>query len=185
MKHLGTQRLETDRLILRRFEMSDAKKAYMNWMSRDTVTKYLRWKTHMDISTTEHLLAEWIKSYNDPTFYQWAIVLKSTDEPVGTISLVDRDDICELVEIGYCLGDRWWHQGMMSEALAEVIRFFFLKVGVNRVEARHDAENVHSGGVMKKCGMLYEGTLRESDYNNRGVVDMCIYGLLRDDYQNM
>ena len=40
----------------------------------------------------------------------------------------------------------------------------------------------HSGNVMKKCGLVYEGTLRQADYSNKGIVDACIYSILKDDW---
>lgn len=52
------------------------------------------------------------------------------------------------------------------------------EVGANRIESRHDPGNPHSGMVMKKCGMKYEGTLRSSDRNNQGICDADWYGLL-------
>ena len=58
----------------------------------------------------------------------------------------------------------------MSEALGAVIDFLFDEVGVNRVESRHDPRNPNSGAVMKKCGMKFEGTLRQSDRNNQGII---------------
>lgn len=51
----------------------------------------------------------------------------------------------------------------MSEALAALIKFFFEEVEVNRIESRFDPNNIGSGKVMEKCGMEYEGTLREAD----------------------
>lgn len=182
MKHLGTQTIETDRLILRRFMPQDAHAAFRNWCSRDEVTKFLRWPTHSSEDVTLNTINDWISHYDDPAYYQWAIVLKEIDQPIGSIAVVDRDDRCELVEIGYCIGDRWWHRGIMTEALSAVIKFFFVEVGVNRIEARHDANNPHSGDVMKKCRMQFEGLIRQSDWNNQGVADMCIYGLLKDEY---
>ena len=50
MKHLGTQTIETDRLILKKFEIKDAQKMFENWASSDEVTKYLTWKPHKDVS---------------------------------------------------------------------------------------------------------------------------------------
>ena len=52
-------------------------------------------------------------------------------------------------------------------------------VGINRVEAYHDPRNPHSGDVMKKCGMIYEGTFRQSDRNNQGICDASWYGILK------
>ena len=88
-----------------------------------------------------------------------------------------------MVHIGYCIGKPWWHQGITSEALAAVIGFFFDRVGVSRIEARHDARNPRSGLVMRKCGMKYEGTLRSADRNNQGIHDVCYYGLLKREWQ--
>ena len=49
------------------------------------------------------------------------------------------------------------------------------------VESRHDPRNPHSGMVMQKCGMRYEGTLRSADRNNQGICDTSWYALLRDE----
>ena len=60
MNHIGTQYIETERLILRRFETSDAQAMFDNWASDDEVTKYLTWPTHADVSVTEKLLEDWV-----------------------------------------------------------------------------------------------------------------------------
>lgn len=185
MKHRGTQRLETDRLLLRRFTVTDAAAMYKNWASDPEVTKYLIWPVHNSEETSKTTLIEWEKSYEKENYYQWAIVLKENgDEPIGSISVVGMNDDIGMVHIGYCLGRNWWHQGIMSEALMMLITFFFDEVGANRIESRHDPRNPHSGMVMKKCGMKYEGTLRSSDRNNQGICDADWYGLLRSDRQS-
>ena len=76
MNHIGTQYIETDRLILRRFELSDAPAMFDNWASDDEVTKFLTWPAHTDVSVTEGILSEWVPQYEDRAFYNWAIVLK-------------------------------------------------------------------------------------------------------------
>ena len=108
MTHLGTQYIETDRLILRRFELSDAQAMFGNWASDDEVTKYLTWPVHTDVSMSAQIVEEWVGRYAEKNFYQWAIVWKSYGlEPVGAISAVRWDG--EVPVIGYCLGRRWWH----------------------------------------------------------------------------
>lgn len=102
-------------------------------------------------------------------------------EPIGSISVVSMNDRAELVHIGYCIGRNWWHRGIMSEALGAVLDFFFDEVGVNRVESRHDPDNPNSGAVMRKCGMKYEGTLRQSDWNNQGICSASWYSLLKEE----
>ena len=182
MKHCGTQTLETKRLILRRFTVRDADAMYTNWASDPEVTRYLTWPTHAGVETSRAVLADWTAAYAQESCYQWAIVLKDrADEPIGSIGAVDVSDDIAAVQIGYCLGRRWWHQGIMSEALGAVMDFFFDAVGCNRIACRHDPRNPHSGMVMQKCGMKYEGTQRSADRNNQGICDTSWYALLKDE----
>ena len=182
MKHCGTQTLETKRLILRRFTVRDEDAMYTNWASDPEVTRYLTWPAHAGVETSRAVLADWTAAYAQESCYQWAIVLKDrADEPVGSIGAVDVSDDIAAVQIGYCLGRRWWHQGIMSEALGAVMDFFFDAVGCNRVAGRHDPRNPHSGMVMQKCGMKYEGTQRSADRNNQGICDTSWYALLKDE----
>ncbi len=183
MNHLGTKQLETQRLVLRRFELSDAEAMFRNWASDNEVTRFLMWPTHKDVSVSENILKDWVAKYDDIKYYQWAITLKpNVNEPVGCISVVGMDDRLEMVHIGYCIGRKWWHRGITSEALAELVRFFFEEAGVNRIESRHDPKNPNSGRVMMKCGLKYEGTVKHGDWNNQGICDYSIYGLVREDY---
>ncbi len=183
MNHLGTVQLETERLLLRRFIENDIEAAFNNWTSDEKVTEFLRWPTHRSIEVTKRVLHEWIKSYEDKEFYQWAIVLKTQgDEPIGTISVVDQNERLDLVHIGYCIGSKWWNHGITSEAFMGIIPFLFDEVKVRRIESQHDPNNPNSGKVMTKCGLKYEGTLRQADFSNKGIVDAAIYGLLADEY---
>jgi len=182
MNHKGTVVIETERLILRPFMDEDAQAAFNNWESDERVTEFLRWPTYYDVEDTKRIIREWVQQYANPAYYQWAIVLKSINEPIGSISVVDQDEKTDKVHIGYCIGSKWWHKGITSEAFSAVIPFFFNEVNVNRIESQHDPNNPNSGEVMKKCGLKYEGTLRQADWSNRGIVDACMYGLLREDY---
>ncbi|MGN1029213.1 MAG: GNAT family N-acetyltransferase, partial [Bacilli bacterium] len=154
MKDLGTKTIETERLILRRFKMEDAEAMYKNWASDAEVTKFLTWPLHSSNEVTKKVLQDWINNYEKDDFYQWAIILKENgEEPIGTISVVDKDEEVNMVHIGYCIGTKWWNRGVTSEALMAIIKFFIKEVGVNRVESRHDPNNPNSGKVMMKCGM--------------------------------
>lgn len=185
MQHLGTEIIETSRLILRRFTVGDAEAMYNNWANDDAVTKYLRWPTHKSAEISRGVLEDWVSHYGEPDFYQWAITIRENgDEPIGSIGVVDKNDRISMAHIGYCIGRKWWHKGITSEALEGVIRYLFTKVGMNRIESQHDPDNPNSGKVMLKCGMKYEGTMREADFNNQGICDAAMYAILRNEYQN-
>jgi ribosomal-protein-alanine N-acetyltransferase len=185
MKHLGTKIIETERLILRRCAVEDAEFMYRDWASDPEVTKYLTWPVHGSADISRMVIDSWIADYEKEDTYQWMITLKDQPHsPIGSISVVSQNADIRKAEIGYCIGKAWWHQGIVSEALQAVMDFLFDEVGMNRIEARYDSRNPHSGGVMKKCGMQYEGTLRQSDRNNQGICDACVYALLKQERQN-
>ena len=183
LTHKGTQTIETSRLILRRAVRDDAEPMFRNWASDPEVTKYLTWPTYEKVETAHQILDLWASEYEKPNYYQWMIVLKELGEPIGSISVVRQNDRVEEAEIGYCIGSHWWHKGIMTEALNAVIEYLFKEVGMNRVAARHDPNNPHSGDVMRKCGMKYEGTHRACDRNNQGICDAAQYAILRSEWK--
>lgn len=180
MKHQGTARLDSERLLLRPFILEDAESMFNNWAQDEEVTKFLTWPVHADVSVTEQVLDSWIKQYDDLAYYQWAIVLKEISVPIGSISVVNQiDERIQAAEIGYCIGKKWWHTHITSEALKLVMDYLFDQVCVNKIIAKHDTNNPCSGLVMKKCGMVYEGTTRQDGWNNQGLCDLAHYGLLK------
>ena len=182
MQHLGTKRIETRRLLLRPFTMEDASAMFRNWASDPEVTRFLTWPAHESVEVTRWVLKDWTTHYDQPDFYQWAIVPKDLGEPIGAISVVEKNDGAQWVEMGYCIGKSWWRQGYVSEALQALIAFFFEEVGLSRIQACHDPRNPNSGAVMRKCGMTYEGTLRRFARNNMGICGVSYYGILRREY---
>ncbi|SCJ82489.1 Ribosomal-protein-serine acetyltransferase [Anaerotruncus sp. 2789STDY5834896] len=183
MTHQGTVTIYTDRLCLRRFTAADSGAMYKNWASDERVIRFLTWPAHASSQVTAQVVAGWLPSYDRADFYQWAICLRDGGEPIGSISAVDQQPVVCGVEIGYCLGHRWWGQGLMTEALAAIIDFFFIRVGFLRIAAGHDLQNPASGRVMVKCGMRREGTLRQAGRNNTGIVDMAVYSILAAEHQ--
>lgn len=182
MKHLGTIRLETSRLILRRFEEADTEVAFHVWTSDPKVTKYLRREPQRSISQMQSLGQSWLMKYNDPQWYHWVIVPKEVGFPIGTISAANVDNETDTVEVGFCLGSAYWGLGYITEAFAAVIEFFFEEVHADRIEAKYAPENKASGRVMEKCGLTFEETQRSSDLIHSEAVEVCVCSLLAKDY---
>ena len=181
MNHCGTKTIETKRLVLRQLRADDADAMYANWASDPDVTEFLTWQPHESVEATCELLESWVARYADGSFYQWGIELKSLGEVIGTISVVSMDERIDMLHIGYCIGKPWWRQGIMTEAFSAVIDYLFDEVGCNRIESVYDVENPHSGDVMRKCGLSFEGVQRSADRNNRGICDIGRYAILRSD----
>ncbi len=130
LRHIGTQPLETKRLILRKYKLADAEAMYRNWASDDEVTKFLTWPTHSSVEITRQILEAWVKEYINENTYHWAITMKENgDEPIGDIAVVSIKENAAVAHIGYCIGKAWWNQGITSEALGAISDFLFDIVG--------------------------------------------------------
>lgn len=183
MHHKGTVTLETERLILRRFAVSDAADMFRNWASSEEVARFLTWEPHPSAEATAELLREWVSDYGKPDTYNWVIMLKAENMPIGNISVVRQYDNISCAELGWCLGTEWWGQGYMPEAGNAVLRYLFEEVGFSRVMAAHDIGNPKSGRVMQKIGMTKEGVLRQQGFARGRVFDEVRYGILADEWR--
>lgn len=182
LHHAGTQILKTKRLVLRPLSLDDAQAMYDNWASDPQVTRFMNWFTHENIEVTRAILAEWVPQYQDPSYYHWCITLDG--EPVGAIAILNIQERSMAGELGYNIGRKWWRQGITSEAAQAMLDFAFGVVGFHRIEAIHAVANPGSGGVMKKCGMRYEGSPRQKYLSSRGVFEDCDqYAILREDWE--
>lgn len=181
LRHLGSVILETGDLILRPYSKGDADDMYINWCGREELAEFMPWAPHKSIEVTKAVLADWIKAYQSPKTYHWGI--ETDGKLIGDIAVMQQSDDIKSCEIGYCLSPDYWSKGIMTQALTRVMRFLFEEVGFNRVYLRHQAENLASGKVMQKSGLLYEGLTRQSFLGTKGrPVDTVLYGAIRDEW---
>lgn len=142
---MAASRLETDRLILRKFEGRDMEALYL-LLKDEEVNAFLPWFPVKNMEET--------KNFYDRRFaaqkYCFAVCLKENDLPIGYIK-VSSDDSHDL---GYALRKEFWHRGLVTEAGRELIRYL-RQDGVSFVTATHDRNNPRSGGVMRQMGMKY------------------------------
>lgn len=183
MNHSGTKIIETDRLILRRFKIEDKTDMFNNWASDPEVTKYITWPPHDSVELTGMLLEDWTKRYDNNNYYNWAMELKDSGKVIGNISVVEQKEYIYEAQLGYCMSRAYWGQGYMPEAAKAVVDYLFFEVGFQRIYAGHDIENSKSGRVMEKIGMKKEGIHRKAGINNRGIVDMVWYAILKEDVE--
>ena len=182
MKALGTQILQTDRLILRRFVESDAEAMFQNWASSTENLTYVTWDPHPDVEVTRNSIRNWLASYANPNYYKWAICLKENPEQViGDISIVEIHEKDLSCEIGYILGKNYWGRGMMTEAFKAVLDFCFTQAGFQKVKARYASLNPASGRVMEKAGMAYLKTITNGVERKDYVADLIYYQISKKD----
>jgi [ribosomal protein S5]-alanine N-acetyltransferase len=171
--------LETERLLLRKMRLEDAR-AMFAYASDPEVTRYVLFDTHRSIEDSVAFLRFAVEGYERGDFGGWGVVLKDSGAFVGTCG-VDYGYAPEhaRAELGYVLSREHWGKGLMPEAVRAVIRFGFGRMALNRIQARCIAENTASARVMEKAGMTYEGTLREYELIKGAYRDMKFYSILR------
>lgn len=142
---MTVSRIETDRLILRKFEEKDIEALYMILKDKE-VNTYLPWFPVKSINETKAFYEKRI--LNKP--YYFAICLKKDNYPIGYVN-VEMDDSHDF---GYALRKEFWHKGIVSEASLALVEQL-KKDGIPYITATHDKNNLRSGYVMQRIGMKY------------------------------
>ena len=145
-------KLETERLILREIRLDDAEPMFRNWANDPKVTEHLTWLPHGRIEVTRERVARWVEEIGQPGIHRFVITIKGSDEPWGTIDVVDYHD--GNPEIGYCLSSQKWNQGYMTEACKAFIDYLF-SLGFKKVIIRANVGNIGSNRVIQKCGLKF------------------------------
>jgi len=170
------QRMETERLILRRFELCDAADL-LEYASDAATVEYLIWD---GVQTIEAATASIYDYYwSRPSI--WAVELASEGKMIGCIDLRLVHDH-DRAEFGYVFNRKYWNKGYATETLRAVLVLCFDKLGVSRVASQHYAENGGSGRVMEKAGMTREGNLRQHELVKGKLRDCVQYGIVQGDW---
>ncbi len=122
--------------------------------------------------------------------YIFAIRLKETQKLIGGIGLtLDVDN--NRAELGYWLAEKFWNNGLTTEAVKTILKFGFEQLKLNKVVAVYLTTNEASGKVMLKNGMVKEGEFKDHD-KKRGshikenkYVSLIQYRMLRSEYENL
>lgn len=174
--------LLTDRLCLRPFHPSDGKEVQRQAGNFNVA------KTTLNVPHPyEDGMAEsWISTHQS-TFEKrgttiLAVTLKDSKQLVGCMS-IDVITGHKKAELGYWIGEEFWGKGYGTEAAVAVVKFGFDVLKLNKIQARHSAENPGSGKIMLKLGMEKEGYLKEDMFRFEKVSDTVVYGLLNKNFK--
>lgn len=180
---LGTPKIETTRLILRKLVKKDVQSIYDNWLSDERVSNNRISPPHKTVMETIQRVEEIECEYESNEKCYWGIELKCTGSLIGEIDLYNFDDTTGNCEVSYSIGYNWWNMGFGTEALQAVVEFGFKYMNIHKISAAHNTDNPASGRVMCKVGMELEGIIRHMirNYKNQ-YKDCAVYGMIKDDY---
>lgn len=182
LTHTGTNTIETDRLILRKFKYTDCDAVFRNWASDEKVQSLYSEPVYTTKEAVNGLLDKYIGSYEKSDYYRWAVTEKNSDECIGQIAYFLVDSKNHFAEIEYCIGEEFQRRGYATEAAKAVIAYGFDSIGLHKVQICTKTVNEPSKRVIEKCGLTYEGTLRDYFYMDGGYVGRLYFSILRDEY---
>ena len=183
LTHTGTITIETERLILRRFEYSDDEAMLKYWIADEKIQSLYSEPTYSTKEEVKGLLDKYISSYVREDYYRWAIIDKENGECVGQIAYFLVDNKNHFAEIEYCIGSQFQCRGYATEATKAVIDFGFKKMNLHKVQICTKTINAPSKRVIEKCGFTYEGTLRDYFFMNGNYVGRLYFSILRSEYE--
>ena len=169
--------LETDQLILRRFELSEAdriKELLDNPRVADTL---------MDVTLPYTLeVAHQMITHSHQAVLMGEAFMFGIEHKEGRLLIgyidIEVEKVHQRGEIAYWLGADYWQAGYATEAVKRIIQFAFDDLKLNRVYGFCLARNIASARVMMSAGLLYEGTLRQDALKNDVFEDVEFYGLV-------
>ncbi len=173
--------LETERLILRKLTIDDAGDVH-EYASSPEVTRYLIWEPHDSIEDSRAFINSALARYQTGAVAPWGIELKSQRKIIGTCDYISWRASHARAEIGYALSQRFWGQGIMTEAVSKIIEYGFRVKDLNRIQAVCEIPNIGSARVLEKVGMTFEGVLRQFMIQRGAPRDLKMYAILRQEW---
>ena len=151
-------RMETDRILLRRWRETDAE-ALFKYASDPDVGPQAGWPVHKSVAESLEVIRTYF--HNDNT---WAIALRTSDEAIGCIGFYTHADSNIRIgendcEVGYWIGKPFWNRGICTEALRLMVDYCLHVRHFDNIWADHFTGNPASGKVMRKCGFADTGRL--------------------------
>jgi len=177
-------RLETQRLLLRAFELSDSADVQRLANDKRVVSTLRSLPYPYEYGDAMRWIGTQKEEFQNGKAANFAVTHMNSGELIGSIGLL-INKANESAELGYWLGITYWDNGYCSEAAVAVLRYGFGGLKLNRIHAHHMLRNPASGRVMRKIGLKREGHLRGHMKKYGQFEDVIVYGILRSEYESL
>lgn len=177
---LATPILETDRLRLRPFDISDADRLF-ECCQNPNLGNNAGWMPHRTPEESLQILHEVFIGKE----CIWAIAEKDTDKLIGTVGLIPDPtrNNRQARMVGYWIAEEYWGNGYMTEAVNRILPFAFHIRSFQIISANCYTHNLRSKKVLERCGFEFEGMLHQAYESNDGnVYDLLCYYLTPKQY---
>jgi RimJ/RimL family protein N-acetyltransferase len=159
--------VETDRLVLRRWSLED-----LDALTRIFAKPEVWWfpfQRGLTAEETETFLRRKLNEWESRGWAQWAVVTKETSTLIGFLGLSPPEFLPEVmptVEVGWRIDPDYWGLGLATEGGRTALKFGFEVLGLDEIVSIYEPENVASGRVMERLGMVHD---RDTKHPTLGV----------------
>jgi len=177
--------LRTRRLLLRDFRESDWEAVHA-YASDPEVVKYMPWGPNSEEDSKEFVRkAVRYQEERPRQHFDLAVVLKDDGILIGGCGLALSGQSDRSGSIGYCLNKVYWNAGLGTEAAETLVLYGFEQMGLHRIWATCDPENIGSVKILEKVGMKREAQLRENLWIRGKWRDSLVYAILDKEWFQM
>lgn len=175
--------LHSSSLLLKKIEASHVEELFAIY-DNTKVFEFCGIIPKHNYQTVQKMIEHFERDFKKKSRIKWGIFEASQSEKlVGIIEAMDFNQKVNMVTIGYYLAEDFWGKGIATKAVEMVVNYLLEGVQVNRIQAEVMPLNGPSKKVLLKNGFIKEGLLRQATlWSGKGVVDLEIYGLLKEDY---
>lgn len=174
--------IETERLILRKFQKDDLQFIFEHFSDND-VCEYLYDNEPLKSLEEAKQIMAFYEDQENKTHNRWVIISKQERIPIGTSGFHCWDKHNNIAEIGYDLNKTYWGQGYMSEALTAILNHGFKNLRLNRVQAFVYLGNERSSNLLLRLGFKKEGIIRDKHLYRGKYYDHYCFSLLKREWQ--
>lgn len=123
-----------------------------------------------------------VEGFEKRELLNWIIADIESDQMIGTCTLYEINPQHARAGLGYALMPEFWGKGLAHEAASLAISYGFLELGLHRIEADTEPNNLRSNKVLERLGFQREGLLRERFVHPDGIQDSLIFGILKPEW---
>jgi RimJ/RimL family protein N-acetyltransferase len=181
MPFIAPQLIESARVCVRPISVSDLS-SLLAVNSDEEVVKFLGHRPWRAMADAEAWFERISKQQASGSALEFVIAARQTGSVIGRCGLFDFEEINAQAGLGYILDRAHWGHGYMREALTGLIQSAFSEMGLRRLEAKVEAQNTASAGLLRRLGFSREGVLRERWISGGETVDAEVYGLLSHEW---
>lgn len=168
MNNIAFPILKTKRLLLRKLTANDVKQIFY-LRSDEIVNQYILRPKQNDNNEAFKFIKDRNDDVENGKIFYWAISLKEQEELIGTICLWNFSEDKTVVEIGYDLHPDYFHKGIMTEAIHEVINYGFCQLKLKSIEAFTHKENTNSVKLLNKSGFIYQPSRIDKSFPHNNI----------------